>query len=466
VTRSDPKRVAGSFRDPSGHVYTDGDRILRSVTDGFAGEFVKVVASGLLDVLVERGLMVAFEEIDASELASVDPSVRIALRVERIPFVSQPREWCFSQLKDAALLTLELQRLALQRGMVLKDASAHNVQFVGCRPVFIDLLSFEPYQEGAPWVAYRQFCEHFLGPLALAGRIDPRLISTMLEAPDGIPLDLASRTLPASTWASAGLLAHVHLHARSQKRYAGTGGSRRTLNVSKTALLGLVESLDRAIRKMDVGLPQTEWSDYYDATNYSAAAMQAKCEAVEGLVADVRPDLVWDLGANTGRFSDLCCSLGAYTVAFDVDHGAIERAYRSGRDAKRADLLPLVADLTAPTPSSGWGLAERPSLFERGRPDLVLGLALVHHLAIANNVPLPDVAGFFASLAPHALVEWVPKEDSQVQRLLASREDVFPGYTQEGFVRAFGSVFDVSEVVPIEDTGRALYHFIRKDRRA
>lgn len=411
--------------------------------------------SGLYEALVEKGWLVAHQEVEAR-----NDAYRI-LEPEPIPYVSYPYEWCFSQLRDAALLTLDVQMVSLAHGMVLKDASAYNAQFIGARPVFIDTLSFETYQEGAPWVAYRQFCEHFLGPLALMAHRDVRLRQLLSRFLDGVPLDLVAELLPKRTLIRYGLLAHIHLHAGSQHRHrddAGKGGPPRIPKLPKMRLLALMESLRAAVRGCELRERRTEWSDYYDETNYSAAAMSAKETLVRRLVDETSDGgLTHDLGGNTGRFSRLIAGPERYVVSHDVDELAIERNYLEGKRLGSSSVLPLVLDLTNPSPAIGWALEERSSALERIAGGNVIALALVHHLAISNNVPLPHLAALFARLAKTLVIEFVPKEDSQVRRLLATREDIFPDYTLSAFEAAFAEHFEIVQQHTVPDTVRTLF---------
>jgi hypothetical protein len=454
-------RLGSSFRDPSGFVYVAEGTLLRQVNQSYAPHYDLLMRSGLYQVLVDKGWLIPHEELDVR-----DDVYRI-LKPEPVPYVSYPYEWCFSQLRDAALLTLDIQILSLSHGMVLKDASAFNVQFIGSRPVFIDTLSFETYQEGAPWVAYRQFCEHFLGPLALMAYRDVRLRQLLSRFLDGMPLDLVAELLPKRTLARYGLLAHIHLHAGSQQRHrdaAGKGGPPRIPKLPKMRLLALMESLRAAVRGCQLREQRTEWSDYYDETNYSAEAMSAKETLVRRLVEemDAGHGLTHDLGGNTGRFSRLIAGPDRYVVSHDVDELAIERNYREGKRLGSNAVLPLVLDLTNPSPAIGWALEERSSALERIAGGTVIALALVHHLAISNNVPLPHLAALFARLAKTLVIEFVPKEDSQVRRLLATREDIFPDYTLAAFEAAFAEHFEITQRHTVPDTVRTLFAMRRR----
>jgi len=348
--------------------------------------------------------------------------------------------------------------------MSLKDASAYNIQFYQARPTMIDSLSFEIYQEGEPWVAYRQFCQHFLAPLALMTYRDIRLSQLLRVYIDGIPLDLASSLLPGRTRYKLGLATHLHLHARAQRRYADVSlaEARAGRKMSQQALFGLIESLQNTIRALVWKPAGTEWADYYQATNYTDAAFEHKKTLIGEWLSTIQPKNVWDLGANTGVFSRQAAARGIFTLAFDIDPAAVEQNYQQMKTEKLTNLLPLVLDLTNPSPAIGWQNRERESLLQRGPADVVLALALIHHLAIANNVPLTRVAQFLADLGDWLIVEWIPKTDSQVQKLLRSRVDIFPGYTREVFEQIFGQFYEIRKESAIRDSERSVYLMKRK----
>lgn len=454
--------LGASFRDPGGFVFEAGGRIYRQVNRVFAGQFDGFIASGLHERLVRDGLIIAHRDCPPGSVIS--PAPELAHRIiepERVPFISYPYEWSFSQLKDAALATLTIQSIALEHGYSLRDASAYNIQFHRGRPVLIDTLSFEPYREGEPWVAYRQFCQHFLGPLALVAHTDVRLATLGRNYIDGTPLDLCSRLLPGRTRLSPGLLMHVHLHARAQRKYAGETKV-RARTVSRMAIKGLVDNLGSTVRGLSWKPAGTEWGDYYEATNYTDAAMREKAAIVGGFIEKASPASVWDLGGNTGVFSRLASSRGIQTMCFDIDPAAVEKNYIEMKRRSETHILPLVMDLTNPSPALGWDHDERSSLADRGPVDLVLALALIHHLAISNNVPLARIAKFFARLGRALVIEFVPKGDSQVNRLLATREDVFPDYEPASFERAFSQYFEIVESRGVQDSQRTVYLMRRR----
>ena len=458
TTMTNPKansqQLAASFRDPSGFLFSRDGVLYRQVNRRYEKEYARFMESGLYDRLVKAGLLVPHVE---AEQDSATPEAYKIIQPEHVPFISYPYEWSFGQLKDAALATLSIQRRALKVDMSLKDASAYNIQFMRGKATLIDTLSFEMYKEGQPWVAYRQFCQHFLAPLALMAVRDVRLNQLLRVYIDGVPLDLASGLLPASTRFNFGLLTHIHLHATAQRRYSGAEVKSRAATMSRQAMTGLIDSLDSAIRKLEWKPGGTEWGNYYDITNYSDAAFEHKKELVREWSARVKPSLVWDLGANNGVFSRVAGESNAFVVSSDIDPTAVEQNYRQVKRDKAENLLPLLIDLTNPSPSIGWSNEERDSFGGRGPADMVLALALIHHLAISNNVPLLQVADFFASVGKWLVIEFVPKSDSQVQKLLVSREDIFPNYTREGFEAAFQQRFKIVEAINVRESERVLY---------
>jgi ribosomal protein L11 methylase PrmA len=446
-------------------VYRRDGVLLRQVQPVWVDEWRAFAASPLARRLVDQGRLLAWE--DAPQDDAFDASAAAVIRPQVVPFVSYPYEWTFGQLRDAALLTLEAQTAAIAQGWTLKDASAYNVQFLGVRPVLIDHLSFQRLPPDSPWVAYQQFCEHFLAPLALMARRDVRLGRLLRDHLDGVPLDLAAALLPGRTRLRLGLGAHIHLHARSQRTHAGDARKPAQVRLSRSRLSALVESLHGTVEGLRWEPSGTEWADYAERghQSYGGGAPDAKEALVRELLgaADAgRGRTCWDLGANTGRFSAIAAELGYRVLSFDIDPAAAERHYRALVAAGRSDTTPLVMDLADPSPGLGWALRERDPLFARADADVILALALVHHLGIGRNVPLVMVLDLFADLAPRAIVEWVPRGDPMVDVLLASREDVFSDYTTEGFEAAVAARFEVRSRTPIPGSPRILYHLDRR----
>jgi hypothetical protein len=449
-----------SFRDPAGFVFRRGGVLYRQIRAAGRPHYDALMTSGLYQDLTGAGLLVPHEE--AALDGDGGTGAYKVIRPEPVPFVSYPYEWCFSELQDAALATLEVAKRALRFGMTLVDASAFNIQFREGRPVLIDTLSLRRAVEGEPWTAYGQYCRHFLAPLALMALKDVRLGQLFRIHLDGIPLDLASALLPWPSRRRLSLLLHVHLHARSQKRYEGRNVRPARGKVGRRALLGLLDSLEAGTRKLRWRAAGTEWADYYADTNYTPEGLAGKRKAVEDFIREVGPGTVWDLGGNVGTFSRIASAAGARTISFDIDPACVENNYLRVRADQEANLLPLLLDLTNPSPGAGWENRERAALLERGPADAVLALALIHHLAIGNNVPFDRAARFLAAAGRHLLVEFVPKSDSQVARLLVTREDIFDAYTREEFERAFQEVFSIRRRIPLAGSDRLLYSMEKK----
>jgi hypothetical protein len=454
--------VEGSFRDPSGFVYTRDATLYRQVNAAFGKQFEAFITSGLYDELTREGLLVSHAR-EGIELSATSDAYAV-LRPERIPFISYPYEWSFGQLQDAALLTLDIQERALNKGFTLRDSSAYNVQFQGARPVFIDTLSFEPLEEGKPWAAYKQFCEHFLLPLTLMSLRDIRCGSLLRTYVDGIPLDFGSRLLPRRSWVSLSSVIHLHLHAWAQGRYAGAavGSATKGKSMSRASLVRLVQNLQKAVRSLRWNPSGTEWADYTSDNNYSDEAARSKRTLVVQHLTGSGVRTVWDLGANTGEYSRAARDVASQVISFDVDPAAVERNYRRVRDQSETGILPLLLDLTNPSPAQGWAGRERLSLAERGPADALLALALIHHLAIGHNLPLDRIAQYLSHLGRLLIIEFVPKSDSQVKRLLLSRPDIFPSYTKEGFEAAFQREYDLKAVSRVTDSERWLYCMISR----
>jgi len=447
--------ISASFRDTCGFLFRRDGKIFRQINFEYKEDYDHLIGSGLYDTLVRQGLLIPHEDADI-EAPIPDKAYKI-IRPEYIRFISYPYEWSFSQLKAAALTTLDVQKKALEFGMVLKDASAYNIQFRGYRPVLVDTLSFEKYEEGKPWLAYRQFCQHFLAPLALMGHTDIRLSQLLRVYIDGVPLDLASRILPFRTCFVFPLLVHIHLHAKGQRYFANRKTSTDTRKMSLMALAGLIDNLGSAVKSINWYPEGTEWSDYYEHTNYSRSTFEHKKKVVTVFLDKVRPQYVWDLGANIGVFSRIAAGKGIETVSFDIDPASVEKNYLECTKRHESNIVTLLFDLCNPSPGIGWQNCERMTVLERGPADMVFALALIHHLAISNNLPFDRIAGFLRQICRFLIIEFISKEDSQVQRLLSTRKDIFSGYTQQEFEKEFKKFFNFIDSVELVDSKRTVY---------
>ena len=451
---------AGSFRDPSGHVFSRAGKIYRSIFEPGVKDFEAARDAGIYDKLVEAGLLLRHDEVNLGDLA---PEGTIyCLCHPRLSMISYPWEWPFSMLKDAALIHLDAMEMLLPHGFWLRDASAFNVQYDGNRLCLIDTLSIGQRIAESPWVAYGQFCSHFLAPLATAAYCDVRTLSMWRNYIDGYPLDLVTKMLPFWRRYCPGLFMHLTLHARVQgladrKEDIGKSKLARKPKVSDRGLIGLIRSLHRTIEGIKWKRSSRIWEEYGGIRTYQVEDVGRKSEYVDRVVQRLQPKMVWDLGANTGEFSIIAAFYGSFVVSIDGDAACTEHLYqRLSRESGLKGILPLTMDIANPSPGLGWESSERLSLRDRGPADLVLALALIHHLVFSCCVPLSLIAEWFASVTNHLLVEFVPPTDPMVQKLLRNRGDEHLPYNLEVFQSSFGKFFDFVDQTMLNN-GRTLF---------
>jgi len=464
---SDWRRHPASFRDPSGFIVESSGRLLRAIHPGSLRDLDALVESGLYSELTQLGLLVAHEDLGIGSLDGL-PGWHV-VAPQRLPLISYPCEWTFAQLKAAGLLTLDIQCRALARGLSLKDASAFNIQFVGGRPVMMDTLSFSVSPGDGPWVAYRQFCEHFLGPLALRSyRVAAAWLLSQAQI-EGVALSTVSSLLPARTWLKPGLLTHIHLHSRAGSNSTGASGPLGTGRIPARRVPGfamqLAHSLQAATQAIVSDLGMSAWSDYRQTSTYAKADVQAKTAFVLHALSAVKPQRALDLGANDGLYSVLLAEHGVPCTAVEFDATCAEDIYSRSLQVGPATLNTMRIDLANPTPAHGWAGEERASFAQRVRCDLVLALALIHHLSISRQVPYALIAQFFAELGTHLVVEFVPPNDPMSMRLLAARTgvvDPVADYGEVSFLQAFEERFEVLQRSSPLAGGRLLFLMRRR----
>ncbi|TCM65861.1 50S ribosomal protein L11 methyltransferase [Rhizobium sp. BK068] len=452
-------RVAGSFRDPAGYVFQRGDNIYRAVTRYGAADYAAAKMAGIFQWLCDEGRLVRIlhEQPGTNENA-------IILEVERLPWITHPYEWSFQLLKIAALFHLDLHLALLEKGFTLSDATAYNVQFVGPNPIFIDHLSIRPYRDGEFWTGHRQFCEQFLNPLLLRACLAVPHNAWYRGSMEGIAVSDLAKILPFSKKLSWNALTNIVLQDKFQ---AGTSSKERKFSVKerklpKQAFTAMLRQLRNWISRLQpADKKKTVWADYSLVNTYNDAEREAKHNFIAEYVRSAGPKTVIDLGCNTGEYSERALVSGATSVVgFDYDVQALDRAYENAT-ARNLNLLPLFLDARNPSPSQGWMGTERLGFGERMKADGLLALAFEHHLAIAHNVPLEQLIQWLLLVAPTGVIEFVPKSDPTVQRMLALRDDIFPNYEVQEFERilATHSVIERREVV--SQSGRTLFQFRR-----
>jgi hypothetical protein len=454
-------RHPSSFKDPSGFVFESEGQLYRQVNQYYAAQYRQLMDSGLYKQLVDRKQLIPHEEVAQNFTGSA--AWYTTLRPEPLSLISYPYEWCFEQLQDAALLTLSVLKTALQHGMILKDATPYNIQFYKGRPVFIDTLSFDTYDPKQPWIAYRQFCQCFLFPLYLEHYLKTDIQKILSTYIDGIPVDFVARLLPLKSRLSLGVWLHVYLQHTTATSPRANNNNKHNAAFSKKKLLDVISHLTSIITNFPANKPyKTTWSNYYEDTILSKEYLQEKERIVQEFCRQTNARSVLDLGANDGHFSRLFASHHMQVIATDSDNRCISRLYQEVKKNNIGNILPLMLDIANPSPAIGFHNQERAAFHERIKTDLVAALALVHHLVIGKNISLPALAGYFNSIAPELIIEFVPKEDEKVQQMLATRPDTFIDYSPAHFEQYFTFYFNIVEKVPVPGTHRTLYKMIRK----
>jgi ribosomal protein L11 methylase PrmA len=458
------ERIAGSYRDPAGGVYQLGERILRAVAPEAEADFTASLRTGLLDRFAKEERITAFTPLtfpaDTLGLASAGRVVEHA----RLPFISHPYEWSFEALRSAALHHLDLHLDAMQGGLTLSDASAYNLQFIGTRPIFIDLLSFRPYIEGEIWAGYRQFCEQFLNPLLLCNATGLMPNAWYRGALEGIRTSDLRRLLPWRKLLTRRAFLHVVVASALEDMavHSSDAESAAAATLPREAFLRMLRNMRAWLATLKPRRARSLWVDYTETCSYQDDEQAAKRAAVAAFAAQLRPKMLWALGCNSGKFPLLALKSGAeHAIGWDSDAAAIDIAFRAARDSG-ARLTPLVADLTNPSPSQGWSQAERAGMRERSSADAVMALAVIHHLVFGANVPLPEAIAWITGLAPRGLIEFVPPQDVQVRAMLARRTSAHP-YDRELFATELAKRARIERTIVLGPSGRELFWYDRSN---
>lgn len=447
-----------SFRDPSGYMFFDGEVLRRAINPIYFPQYNKLKESGFFETLFSNELLIPHKETSVS-------TEQIVITPQIIPFITNPYEWSFEQYKHAALHTLKIHKYALSKGFILKDASAYNITFHKGKPIFIDTLSFDFYEEGTPWRAYKQFITHFLGPLVLAKYHGTEMLKMMQTHIDGIPVQLIASLLPKRTKFSSVLYTNIHLLAKMESKHSEDyKAETKIASLSKKSQENIIESLFDFIRKLKLN-EKSEWGDYYDKTNYDKDAFESKKQLVKKWVSPLSPQKLIDMGGNDGTFARTVIDSVPHIIVTDIDSNAVAHNYSQVQQNKETNMLPFVCDVLQPAPGIGFNNTERSSLLERLKeyaPDVTLALALIHHITLSGNVPFDKSAAFFASFSENLIIEFPSREDSWVESLLVRKREFinhFDFYNETEFEKAYQNHFTLEKKQSLKGTKRVLYHF-------
>lgn len=458
MPRETSDRIAGSYKDPSGFVFLANNIICRQVNQVYAARYDHLMQSGLYEALHAKHWLIPHSELNEN-LTHTDNWYKTLLP-EPVHFVSYPYEWTGPQLRDAGILTLRIMRKSMEHGMILKDATPYNLQFHSGKPMFIDTLSFDMYDEVKPWIAYRQFCETFLYPLLLEKYTGIPVHHWISMHPDGIPATTIASLLPFKCRFNAGVQLHVFLPA-SVARKGNT--ATKQISFTRRKMLNLLLHLESILRKTGQLDANTTWSNYYNETISGQEYLKVKETIFRQLLAATEAATALDLGSNNGYFSRILAEGNRQVIATDFDFMCVHHLHAQTKKEKIRNILPLVLDISNPSAATGFNNTERPAFHKRIRTELVAALALIHHLAISKNIPLSHLAEYFNGIAPQLIIEWVSKEDEKVKLLLQHREDIFDQYTEAGFEAAFAPYFETVQKCRIPGTHRILYMMKRKN---
>ena len=446
-----------SFRDPAGFVFKNEALYYRYVSKRYQQHYEYANSHNVFKEAIEKKLLLSFEETDAVIINSIDHYK--TLLPQQIDFITYPWEWSFEQLRDAAIVTLEICRIALKKGMILKDATPLNLQFVDGKFQWIDHLSFEIYQQGNAWVAYRQFCEMFLNPLIVASFTGMEAHRIMLAYPKGISAKQTAALLPFKSKWRLHIQLHVFLQAKMQDKQHKT--IPRSQNFTAPKILRIIDSLQACIQSLQYKTASSVWGNYYDETIISQAYLNEKKEIIRNILQTIPYQSVLDAGCNDGEMAKLC-NAQASIVAADADSTCIDHLHTQIKQNHIKNICPVVLDLTHPSGAMGWDNSEQNAFFLRKEYDLIFAFALIHHLAIGSNIPLDKIAEVFSKTGKQLLIEFVPKEDPKVASMLLNRTDIFVHYTRAGFEEAFCNYYTIIFSVKSNTTERMIYHMTRK----
>jgi len=454
----------GSFRDRTNRIIKNDTCIYRVLNSTADEEYESLKNSTFYNNLINSQRIVKSTQVDIEnfEIPDHDDSNWVSiLEHERIPLISYPYEWSFSMLKDAALLHLELMEIALDDNMVLKDSSPYNIQWKGKQPIFIDIPSFIKYEQGQAWIGYKQFCELFLFPLMLQAYKDIPFQAWLKGNLNGISANDFANLQSFRDLFRPGVLLHGTLQSKLQNKYKNTDKSThsaiKNAGFKKELIIHNINSMTKLIQKLEWGQSKSTWSNYINENNYSSDDMTQKIELVDK-ICSTNYKLVWDFGCNTGQFSRIAAKHADYVIAFDFDALAIDQLYKQLKIENNKKILPLVFDLSEPSPNTGWRNQERKTITERGEPELILSLALIHHLVITANIPLSEVIDYFYNVGGDLIIEFVDKNDSMVKRLLLNKEDNYNDYSIENIERLLLSHYKSFDKYTLNSGNRTLYY--------
>ncbi len=455
----------GSFRDRTSRVFVRDGQVYRSLNVESLSAWRHASNEPFFQRLVAGQRIVATDEVPWDEYRQFQLPDQVVgvLRHETIPFVSYPYEWSFGMLRKAALLHLQILTEAVKSGLILKDASPYNVQFLGPREIFIDIGSFTPLVAGEPWCAYRQFCELMLFPLMIQAYRGVHFQPILRSQLEGISARQFLQWLRWRDFSRPGVLTNGWLQAVLERKTQALGSSTvrdlKSSGFQSNMIEQLLSKLTQLVQRLSWSPEKTQWTGYDNSLPHVAEDGQFKSQFVHQVSHAKVHKLVWDLGCNDGRYSMIAAQSANTVVAMDQDHACIDRLFES-LSSKQSNILPLCVELANPSPAQGWRGRERKRLEDRGTPDLVLCLGLIHHLVLAANIPLPDVIDWLAGIGAELVLEFPSKQDAMVRALLRNKRDQYVDYSQECLESELVKHFEICRQAALPSGERTIYHAV------
>lgn len=451
-----------SFRDPDGFVFESNGIVYRAIHKNYTETFNEIIATGLFERLIKEELLLPFT-IERDITFNI-PDHTIIIKPYQLKHTTYPYEWPLNQFIDAALCTLKIQEICIAYGFHLKDATPFNIQFIEGKLKLIDTLSFcRPNNH--LWEGYKQYCESFFAPLLLMTKIEKDLVRIFQIYPNGLPLQLVSKILPHRSWLNMSILFHIHLHAHSQKlhhRGEKKMSQDSSLKFNQHQDIGLVSSLQSGIRAINKGNSVFNWADYYQSDAVNPKYLENKISIISNILSNTKPNLVLDIGTNTGVFAKIASNYAETVVALDRDPVSINHLYSLIKKEQIRNIIPMVMDILNPSPSLGWMNKERSSFFERVNPDLVMLLGISHHLLAQANINFTKLLELCLITKKYLILEYIPPEDPNYRNLFVSRQNQFEWYTKESLILNLQNKFNVIDIKQVDPTNRSIIFLEKK----
>ncbi|NGX28324.1 MAG: Ribosomal protein L11 methyltransferase [Candidatus Anoxychlamydiales bacterium] len=462
-----------SFRDPAGSLFKHKNKIFRFINPSYENEFNETITSENIKKLIENGYISAFNKLKKDEIQNLlkDEIFKnifekfksnIILEHTVIDFANYPYEWSATQLFDSATLTLNLFEKVIDENLSLKDATPYNIIFENAKPVFVDLLSFEKKDPKDPiWLAYSQFVKTFLLPLFMNKFRSMPIHKVFLSNIDGLEIDDCLKHTSVFNPISYSLIKLPHFLSRFAKEKHYQTKKMQNPNLAKFILKRLIKKTKKRLNALK---PKTNitssWSEYMDTQkHYDKKDFSIKESFISDVMERQNPKKVLDVGCNTGHFSIIAAKMGAKVISIDYDPVVIDLLYTIAKN-ENLNILPLVVNISKPTPSIGWKNLEYQSFLKRADnyAELTFMLALIHHLQVTDRIPLFEIAAIANTLTKDGLViEYVDPKDPMFIKIVRGRENLHLDININSFKKTFEDFFSIEKEQKINETRSVFY---------